>query len=115
MSEKHVITTNNEFISIVSKRSVILNIFIKDRKKQIKIINVFHCSNLYYNLLKVKTLKLKEFSISIKNEKFKFLNFESEIILIEIKASEENYYINIFLIKIKRFHFFINFKSSKTF
>ena len=110
-----MITINNELIFILSKESILLNVLLKDQKKKIRINNVFHCSELHYNLLKVKTLELKEFFISIKNEKFNFLNAQSKIALIETKFFEENYYINIFFIKVQDLQSFTISKLNKAF
>ena len=110
-----MITINNELIFILSKESILLNVLLKDQKKKIRINNVFHCSELHYNLLEVETLESKEFFINIKNEKFNFLNAQNKIALIETKFFEENYYINILSIEMRDLQSFTIFRLNKAF
>ncbi len=61
---------NNETVLIIKKDSIIIDVLLKDESIKILLINVYYCSELHYNLMLVDQMKVKEYTCSIKNDKF---------------------------------------------
>ncbi len=92
--DNSIVTANNEAVVIVEKDLIIINILLKNQSIKIRLIDVYHCSELHYNLMSVDQMKVKEYTCSIKNDKFRFMNSKSIVALIDLRNEERAYFVN---------------------
>ncbi len=92
--DNSIVTANNEAVLIVEKDSIIIDVLLNDQPIKIRLINVYHCSELHYNLMSVNQVKVKEYTCSIKNGKFRFMNSKSVIALIDSRNDAKAYFVN---------------------
>jgi len=92
--DNSIVTANNEAVVIVKKDSIMINILLNDQSIKIRLINVYHCSELYYNLMSVDQVKVKEYTCSIKNDRFRFMNSKSVVVLTDLRNEEKVYLMN---------------------
>ncbi len=92
--DNSIVTANNETVLIIEKDSIIINVLLNDQSIKIQLINVYHCSELHYNLISVDQVKVKEYTCSIKNDKFRFMNSKSVITLIDLRNDVKAYFVN---------------------
>jgi len=92
--DNSIVTANNETVLIIEKDSIIINVLLNDQSIKIQLINVYHCSELHYNLMSVDQVKVKEYTCSIKNDKFRFMNSKSVITLIDLRNDVKAYFVN---------------------
>jgi transposase InsO family protein len=92
--DNSIVTANNEAVFIVGKDSIIIDILLKDQSIKIRLNDVYHCSGLHYNLMSVGQVKVKEYTCSIKNGKFRFMNTENVVALIGSRNDGEAYFVN---------------------
>jgi len=96
-----IVTANNEAIVIVEKDSIMINILLNDQSIKIQLIDVYHCSELHYNLMSVDQMKVKEYTCSIKNDRFRFMNSKNVVVLTDSRNEEKVYFVNTSLISSK--------------
>ncbi len=92
--DNSIVTANNETVLIIKKSSIMIDILLNNQSIKIRLINVYHCSELHYNLMLVNQMKVKKYTCSIKNDEFRFMNFRNVIALIDLKNDEEAYFVN---------------------
>ncbi len=92
--DNSIVTANNETVLIIEKDSIIINVLLNDQSIKIQLINIYHCSELHYNLMSVDQVKVKEYTCSIKNDKFRFMNSKSVITLIDLRNDVKAYFVN---------------------
>ncbi len=92
--DNSIVTANNEAVLIVEKGSIIINVLLNDQSTKIRLINVYHCSELHYNLMSVDQVKVKEYTCSIKNDKFRFMNSKGVVALIGSRNDAKAYFVN---------------------
>ncbi len=92
--DNSIVTTNNEAVVIVKKDSIMINILLNNQSIKIQLIDVYHCSELHYNLMSVNQMKVKEYTCSIKNDRFRFMNSKNVIVLTDLKNEEKVYFMN---------------------
>ncbi len=92
--DNSIVTANNETVLIIEKDSIIINVLLNNQSIKIQLINVYHCSELHYNLMSVDQVKVKEYTCSIKNDKFRFMNSKSVITLIDLRNDVKAYFVN---------------------
>jgi len=80
---------------------------------KIQLINVYHCSELYYNLISINQMKVKKYICDIKNNKFQFMNSKSVVVLIDLKNEKRVYFINTLFIFLKSVILTSSLKSVK--
>ncbi len=93
--DNSIVTANNETVLIVEKGSIIIDVLLNDQSTKIRLINVYHCSGLHYNLMSVDQVKVKGYTCSIKNGKFRFMNSKGVVALIGSRNDAEAYFVNI--------------------
>jgi len=71
-----------------------IDILLNNQSIKIQLIDVYHCSELHYNLMSINQMKVKEYMCSIKNNEFRFMNFRDVITLIDLKNDEKEYFVN---------------------
>ncbi len=89
-----IVTANNETVLIIEKDLIIINVLLNDQSIKIQLINVYHCSELHYNLMSIDQMKVKEYTCSIKNDKFQFMNSKNIIALIDLRNDVKAYFMN---------------------
>jgi len=89
-----IVTANNETVLIIEKSSIMIDILLNNQSTKIWLINVYHCSELYYNLMSVDQVKVKEYTYSIKNDEFRFMNSKDVVVLIDSRNDEKAYFVN---------------------
>ncbi len=89
-----IVTANNEAVLIIKKDLIIIDILLNNQLIKIQLINVYHCSELHYNLMSVDQMKVKEYTCSIKNDEFHFMNFKDVITFINLRNDEKAYFMN---------------------
>ena len=94
ITDVNIITANNEAVSIIRRKIVILNILLDDEVTQVELINVYHCFKIHYNLLSVNQVKAKDYTFKIERNKFLFIHPKDEIVLIGSRVEEGFYYVN---------------------
>ncbi len=72
--DNSIVTANNKTVLIIKKDLIIIEVLLNNQLIKIRLINVYHCSELHYNLMSVDQMKVKEYMCSIKNDKFWFMN-----------------------------------------
>ncbi len=92
--DNSIVTANNEAVVIVEKDSIIIDILLNDQSIKIRLIDVYHCSELHYNLMSVDQMKVKEYTCSIKNDRFRFMNSKSVVALTDSRNAEKVYFVN---------------------
>ncbi len=92
--DNSIVTANNETVLIIKKSSIMINILLNNQSIKIQLIDVYHCSELHYNLMLIDQMKVKKYTCSIKNDEFRFMNFKSVIILIDLRNNERAYFVN---------------------
>ncbi len=92
--DNSIVTANNEAVLIVEKESIMIDILLNNQPTKIRLIDVYHCSELHYNLMSVDQMKVKEYTCSIKNDEFRFMNSRSAVALIDSRNDEEAYFVN---------------------
>jgi len=92
--DNSIVTANNEAVLIIKKDSIMIDILLNNQSIKIRLINVYHCSELHYNLMSVDQMKVKEYTCSIKNNEFRFMNFRDVVALIDSRNNEKAYFIN---------------------
>ncbi len=92
--DNSIVTANNEAVLIVEKDLIIIDVLLNDQSIKIWLINVYHCSELHYNLMSVDQMKVKEYTCSIKNDKFRFINSKSVVVLIGSRNDARAYFVN---------------------
>ncbi len=92
--DNSIVTANNEAVLIVEKNSIIIDVLLNDQSIKIWLINVYHCSELHYNLMSVDQMKVKEYTCSIKNDKFRFMNSKNIVALIDSRNDAKVYFVN---------------------
>ena len=92
--DNSIVTANNETILIVEKDLIIINILLNDESIKIQLINVYHCSELHYNLMLINQMKVKEYTCSIKNNEFWFMNSKNVITFIDLRNNVKVYFMN---------------------
>jgi len=71
-----------------------IDILLNNQSIKIQLIDVYHCSELHYNLMSINQMKVKEYMCSIKNNEFRFMNFRDVITLIDLKNDKKEYFVN---------------------
>ncbi len=104
-----IVTANNETVLIIEKSLIMIDILLNNQSIKIWLIDVYHCSKLHYNLMSVDQMKVKEYTCSIKNDKFRFMNSRNVVVLIDLKNDEKAYFVNI---SINLSNFWVNLTSS---
>ena len=104
-----IVTANNETVLIIEKSLIMIDILLNNQSIKIWLIDVYHCSKLHYNLMSVDQMKVKEYTCSIKNDKFRFMNSRNVVVLIDLKNDEKVYFVNI---SINLSNFWVNLTSS---
>ena len=104
-----IVTANNETVLIIEKSLIMIDILLNNQSIKIWLIDVYHCSELHYNLMSVDQMKVKEYTCSIKNDKFRFMNSRNVVVLIDLKNDEKAYFVNI---SINLSNFWVNLTSS---
>ncbi len=89
-----IVTANNEAVLIVGKGSIIIDVLLNDQPTKIRLINVYHCSELHYNLMSVGQVEAKGYTCSIKNGKFRFMNSKGVVALIGSRNDAGAYFVN---------------------
>ena len=89
-----IVTANNEAVVIVEKDSIIIDILLNDQSIKIRLIDVYHCSGLHYNLMSVDQVKAKEYTCSIKNDRFRFMNSKNVVALTDSRNAGKVYFVN---------------------
>jgi len=89
-----IVTANNEAVVIVGKGSVIIDILLKGQPTKIRLTDVYHCPELHYNLMSVGQVEAKEYTCSIKNGKFRFMNPRSAVALIGSRNDGGAYFVD---------------------
>ena len=102
--DNSIVTANNETVFIIEKDLIIIDVLLNDQSIKIQLINVYHCSELHYNLISVNQIKVKEYTCSIKNDKFQFMNSKNVVTLVDLKNDARAYFVNI-LINFLNFRF----------
>ncbi len=92
--DNSIVTANNETVFIIEKSLIMIDILLNNQSIKIQLINVYHCSELHYNLMSIDQMKVKKYTCSIKNNKFRFMNSKSVIILIDLRNDEKAYFVN---------------------
>ncbi len=92
--DNSIVTANNETVLIIEKDLIIINVLLNDQPIKIRLINVYHCSELHYNLMSVDQVKVKEYTCSIKNDKFRFMNSKNVVALIGSRNDARAYFVN---------------------
>ncbi len=92
--DNSIVTANNETVLIIKKDSIIIDVLLNDKSIKIQLINVYHCSELHYNLMSVDQMKVKEYTCSIKNDKFQFMNSKNIVTLVDLKNDVKAYFVN---------------------
>jgi len=69
-----IVTANNEAVPIVGKGSVMIDILLNNQPTKIRLTDVYHCPGLHYNLMSVGQVEVKEYTCSIKNGEFRFMD-----------------------------------------
>ncbi len=92
--DNSIVTANNEAVVIVKKDSIMIDILLNNQSIKIQLINVYHCSELHYNLMSIDQMKVKEYTCSIKNDRFRFMNSKSVVILTDLRNEEKVYFVN---------------------
>ena len=92
--DNSIVTANNETVLIIEKDSIIINVLLNDQSIKIQLINIYHCSELHYNLMSVDQVKVKEYTCSIKNDKFRFMNSKNVVALIGSRNDARVYFVN---------------------
>ncbi len=107
--DNSIVTANNETVLIIKKDSIMIDILLNNQSIKIQLINVYHCLELHYNLMSVDQMKVKEYTCSIKNNEFRFMNFKDVITLIDLRNNEKAYFMNT---SINLFNSQVNLTSS---
>ncbi len=92
--DNSIVTANNETVLIVEKNLIMIDILLNNQSTKIWLINVYHCSELHYNLMSVDQMKVKEYTCSIKNDEFRFMNSRNVFVLIDSRNDEKAYFVN---------------------
>ncbi len=92
--ENSILTANNEAVVIIEKDTIIIDILLKNQSIKIQPNDVYHCSRLYYNLMSVKQVKVKEYTCSIQKDKFLFIDSMRVITLIDSRSDGKFYFMN---------------------
>ncbi len=92
--DNSIVTANNEAVIIVKKDSIMIDILLNDQSIKIRLIDIYHCSELHYNLMSVDQMKVKEYTCSIKNDRFQFMNSKSVVVLTDSRNEEKVYFVN---------------------
>jgi len=71
-----------------------IDILLNNQSIKIRLIDVYHCSELHYNLMSVDQMKVKEYMCSIKNNEFRFMSSRDVVALIDSRNDEEAYFMN---------------------
>ncbi len=71
-----------------------IDILLNDQPTKIRLIDVYHCSGLHYNLMSVDQVKVKEYTCSIKNGRFRFMNSKGAVVLTGSRNEEKAYFVN---------------------
>ncbi len=107
--DNSIVTANNETVLIIEKSSIMIDILLNNQSIKIRLINVYHCSELHYNLMSVNQMKVKEYTCSIKNDEFRFMNSRNVVALTDLKNDEKAYFVNT---SINLSNFQVNLTSS---
>ncbi len=91
--DNSIVTANNETVLIIKKSSIMIDILLNNQSIKIWLINVYHCSELHYNLMSVDQMKVKEYTCSIKNDEFRFMNSKDVVVLIDSRNDEKAYFV----------------------
>ena len=89
-----IVTANNEAVLIIKKDLIMIDILLNNQSIKIWLIDVYHCSELHYNLISVDQMKVKEYTCSIKNDEFRFMNFKDDVALIDLRNDDRAYFMN---------------------
>ncbi len=89
-----IVTANNEAVAIVEKGSIMIDILLNDQPTKIRLIDVYHCSELHYNLMSVDQVKAKGYTCSIKNGRFRFMNSKGAVVLTGSRNEGGAYFVN---------------------
>ncbi len=92
--DNSIVTANNETVFIVEKSLIMIDILLNNQSIKIWLINVYHCSELHYNLMSVDQMKVKENTCSIKNDEFRFMNSKNVVALIDLRNDKKAYFVN---------------------
>ncbi len=92
--DNSIVTANNEAVVIIEKDSIMIDILLNNQSIKIQLINVYYCSELHYNLMSVNQMKVKEYTCSIKNDRFRFMNSKNVIVLTDSRNEEKVYFVN---------------------
>ena len=92
--DNSIVTANNETVLIIEKSSIMIDILLNNQSTKIWLIDVYHCSELHYNLMSVDQMKVKEYTYSIKNDEFRFMNSRDVVVLIDSRNDEKVYFVN---------------------
>ena len=76
-----IITANNGAVPIIGKGNVLFDILLDGELSQIRLIDVYHCPNLRYNLLSVAQIVVKGYTCNIEKGKFSFTDPKGDITL----------------------------------
>jgi len=107
--DNSIVTANNETVFIIEKSSITIDILLNNQSIKIRLINVYHCSELHYNLMSIDQMKVKEYTCSIKNDEFRFMNSRDVVALIDSRNDEKAYFMNT---SINLSNFQVNLTSS---
>ena len=92
--DNSIVTANNETVLIIKKSSIMIDILLNNQSIKIWLIDVYHCSKLHYNLMSINQMKVKEYTCSIKNDEFRFMNSRDVVVLIDLRNDEKAYFVN---------------------
>jgi len=51
--DNSIVTANNEAVLIIKKDSIMIDILLNNQSIKIRLIDVYHCSELHYNLMSI--------------------------------------------------------------
>ncbi len=92
--DNSIVTANNEAVVIVEKDSIMIDILLNDQPIKIRLTDVYHCSELHYNLMSVDQVKVKGYTCSIKNDRFRFMNSKNVVVLTSSRNKGKVYFVN---------------------
>jgi len=94
VTDNSIVTANNEAVAIVEKGSIMIDISLNDQPTKIRLIDVYHCPGLHYNLMSVGQVKAKGYTCSIKNGRFRFMNSKGAVVLTGSRNEGGAYFVN---------------------
>ena len=94
VTDSNIITASQEAVSIVGKGNVVLDILLDGAKEQIRLLDVYHCPQIGFNLLSVGQVERRGYTCTIKHGKFVFIHPEGEIALTGSRTDGGAYHLD---------------------